>query len=69
MKAYWSQLMFTGKAQKPKKVAGDDAVKKAVAAGAKCTRPATDEFYGDRSGTLGEVSSMSRTICWASNTV
>lgn len=32
MKAYWSQLMFTGKAQKPKKVAGDDAVKKAVAA-------------------------------------
>ncbi|WP_411834779.1 phosphate ABC transporter substrate-binding protein [Pseudoxanthomonas mexicana] len=32
MKAYWSQLMFTGKAQRPKKVAGDDAVKKAVAA-------------------------------------
>ncbi len=27
----------------------DAAVKKAVAAGAKCTRPATDEFYGDRS--------------------
>lgn len=32
MKAYWSQLMFTGKAQRPKKVSGDDAVKKAVAA-------------------------------------
>jgi PhnB protein len=27
----------------------DAAVKKAVAAGAKCTRPPTDEFYGDRS--------------------
>jgi PhnB protein len=27
----------------------DAAVKKAVAAGAKLTRPATDEFYGDRS--------------------
>ena len=30
MKAYWSQLMFTGKAQKPKKVAGDEAVKRAT---------------------------------------
>ena len=27
----------------------DAAVAKAVSAGAKCTRPATDEFYGDRS--------------------
>ncbi|MCI2245682.1 phosphate ABC transporter substrate-binding protein [Xanthomonas indica] len=32
LKSYWSQLMFTGKAQRPKHVAGDDAVKKAVAA-------------------------------------
>ncbi len=32
MKAYWSQLMFTGKAQRPKKVGGDAAVVKAVAA-------------------------------------
>ncbi|HEY0335632.1 MAG TPA: phosphate ABC transporter substrate-binding protein [Stenotrophomonas sp.] len=32
LKAYWSQLMFTGKAQRPKRVASDDAVKKAVAA-------------------------------------
>ncbi len=32
MKAYWSQLMFTGKAQRPKKVSSDDAVKKTVAA-------------------------------------
>jgi len=32
LKAYWSQLMFTGKAQRPKHVDGDDAVKKAVAA-------------------------------------
>jgi len=32
LKAYWAQLMFTGKAQRPKHVAGDDAVKKAVAA-------------------------------------
>lgn len=31
MKAYWSQLMFTGKAQRPKKVSGDAAVKAAVA--------------------------------------
>jgi PhnB protein len=28
----------------------DAAMKKAAAAGAKITRPATDEFYGDRSG-------------------
>jgi PhnB protein len=28
----------------------DAAMKKAVAAGAKITRPATDEFYGDRTG-------------------
>ncbi|MCC8539405.1 substrate-binding domain-containing protein [Xanthomonas codiaei] len=32
LKSYWSQLMFTGKAQRPKRVSGDDAVKKAVAA-------------------------------------
>lgn len=32
MKAYWSQLLFTGKAQRPKRVAGDAAVKQAVAA-------------------------------------
>ncbi len=31
MKAYWSQLTFTGKAQPPKKVSGDAAVKAAVA--------------------------------------
>ncbi|KRG87608.1 ABC-type phosphate transport system, periplasmic component [Stenotrophomonas daejeonensis] len=31
MKAYWSQLMFTGKAQRPRKVSGDAAVKSAVA--------------------------------------
>ncbi len=31
MKAYWSQLMFTGKAQRPRKVANDAAVKQAVA--------------------------------------
>ena len=31
MKAYWSQLMFTGKAQRPRKVSGDAAVKTAVA--------------------------------------
>lgn len=31
MKAYWSQLMFTGKAQRPRKVASDAAVKQAVA--------------------------------------
>lgn len=30
LKSYWSQLMFTGKAQRPKRVSGDDAVKKAV---------------------------------------
>jgi uncharacterized glyoxalase superfamily protein PhnB len=28
----------------------DAAIKKAVSAGGKLTRPATDEFYGDRSG-------------------
>lgn len=32
LKAYWAQLLFTGKAQKPKKAAGDEAVKKLVAA-------------------------------------
>lgn len=32
MKAYWSQLLFTGKAQRPKRVSGDAAVKQAVAA-------------------------------------
>lgn len=32
MKAYWSQLLFTGRAQRPKRVAGDAAVKQAVAA-------------------------------------
>jgi ABC-type phosphate transport system substrate-binding protein len=32
IKAYWSQLLFTGKAQRPKKVSGDAAVKAAVAA-------------------------------------
>ncbi|MEA9587370.1 phosphate ABC transporter substrate-binding protein [Xanthomonas sp. WHRI 10064A] len=32
LKSYWSQLMFTGKAQRPKRVSGDDAVKKAVTA-------------------------------------
>lgn len=32
LKSYWSQLMFTGKAQRPKRVSGDDAVKKAVGA-------------------------------------
>ena len=31
MKAYWSQLTFTGKAQPPRKVSGDAAVKAAVA--------------------------------------
>lgn len=31
MKAYWSQLTFTGKAQPPRKVAGDAAVKEALA--------------------------------------
>ncbi len=30
----------------------DAAIKKAVAAGAKLTRPPTDEFYGDRSGQI-----------------
>lgn len=30
MKAYWSQLTFTGKAQPPRKVAGDAAVKAAL---------------------------------------
>lgn len=32
MRAYWSQLTFTGKAQRPKKISGDAAVVKAVAA-------------------------------------
>lgn len=32
LRAYWSQLMFTGKAQRPKQVAGDAAVKREVAA-------------------------------------
>src|SRR5690606_33756651 len=32
MKAYWSQLLFTGRAQRPKRVSGDAAVKQAVAA-------------------------------------
>jgi ABC-type phosphate transport system substrate-binding protein len=31
MKAYWSQLTFTGKAQPPRKVSGDAAVKAALA--------------------------------------
>lgn len=31
MKAYWSQLTFTGKAQPPRKVASDAAVKAALA--------------------------------------
>lgn len=31
MKAYWSQLTFTGKAQPPRKVSGDAAVKDALA--------------------------------------
>jgi ABC-type phosphate transport system substrate-binding protein len=31
MKAYWSQLTFTGKAQPPRQVSGDAAVKAAVA--------------------------------------
>ena len=31
MKAYWSQLTFTGKAQSPRKVSGDAAVKAALA--------------------------------------
>lgn len=30
MKAYWSQLTFTGKAQPPRKVSGDAAVKAAL---------------------------------------
>ena len=30
----------------------DRVVKKAVAAGAKVLRPVTDQFYGDRSGSL-----------------
>lgn len=30
----------------------DKVVKKAVAAGAKVLRPVTDQFYGDRSGSL-----------------
>ena len=32
MKAYWSQLMFTGKAQRPRSVSGDAAVIQAVSA-------------------------------------
>ncbi|NYZ61829.1 phosphate ABC transporter substrate-binding protein [Luteimonas deserti] len=32
LRSYWSQLMFTGKAQRPKQVAGDAAVKREVAA-------------------------------------
>ena len=32
MRAYWSQLMFTGKAQRPKQLASDAAVVQAVAA-------------------------------------
>ena len=32
MRAYWSQLMFTGKAQRPKQLASDAAVVAAVAA-------------------------------------
>lgn len=32
LKSYWSQLMFTGKAQRPKQLASDDAVKKEVVA-------------------------------------
>lgn len=32
LRAYWSQLMFTGKAQRPKQVTGDAAVKREVAA-------------------------------------
>ena len=31
MKAYWAQLTFTGKAQPPRKVSGDAAVKAALA--------------------------------------
>lgn len=34
MKAYWSQLVFTGKAQPPRVESGDAAVKQAVAANA-----------------------------------
>jgi PhnB protein len=30
----------------------DDTVQKAVAAGAKLTRPLEDKFYGDRAGTI-----------------
>lgn len=31
LKSYWSQLVFTGKAQRPPKMAGNAAVKRAVA--------------------------------------
>lgn len=32
LNSYWSQLMFTGRAQRPRRVSGDEAVKQAVAA-------------------------------------
>lgn len=32
LRSYWSQLMFTGRAQRPKQVTGDAAVKREVAA-------------------------------------